>query len=190
MTDNNSLIQLEQALGLILPGAYRDFLAQPALREDYPATDLVLLYGADTLLQRNADYQVQHYLPAWVSIGDNSGGSAICLHCQPDDPAVYLTGYGALDTGSMEVISPDFNTWIKEGFSLDVIREAPDVVAFRSSETYQLRGAYMALHRALTALEAAKAAGLDLKSYMQQKRTLQQQLKDFETLHAGKKYRL
>ncbi|SEW54336.1 SMI1 / KNR4 family (SUKH-1) [Chitinophaga arvensicola] len=181
---------IEKALGITLPGAYRDFLSQASMQEDLPATDLVLLYGTGILLQRNADYEVQRYLPSWISIGDNSGGAAICLHCEPGDPAVYLTGYGALDTGSMEVIGHDFNAWVAGGFSLDVLREAPDVVAFRSSETYKLRKAFMALHQALRTLESARAGGLDLKSYMLQKRILQQQLKDFETQHAGKKYRL
>ncbi len=188
MTDNKQITAIEKALGLVLPGAYLDYLQQH-LAEDKPVTDLILLYGTGTLVQRNNDYEVQRYLPSWISIGDDGGGRAICLHCNPNDPAVYITGYGALDTGSMEVLSTGFEAWVKDGFTLDIIREAPDVIAFRSSETFQLRSAWMELHRALTRLESAKAT-MDLKSYIQQKRLLQQQLKDFEQQHAGKNYRL
>lgn len=188
MTDNKLIEDIEEALGLVLPGAYRNYLRQH-LAEDRPVTDLILLYGMGMLVQRNNDYEVQRYLPSWISIGDDSGGRAICLHCDPNDPAVYITGYGALDTGSMEVLSNNFDAWVQDGFSLDITREAPDVIAFRSSETFQLRSEWMALHRALTKLESAKAT-LDLKSYIQQKRVLQQQLKDFEQQHTGKNYRL
>lgn len=187
MINDKQIADIEKALGLVLPGAYRDYLQQH-LAEDRPVTDLILLYGSHILVQRNNDYEVQHYLPSWISIGDDSGGRAICLHCNPNDPAVYITGYGALDTGSMEVLSTGFEAWVQDGFPLDIIREAPDLIAFRSSETFQLRSAWMALHRALAKLESAKAT-LDLKSYIQQKRMLQQQLKHFEQQHAGKNYR-
>lgn len=187
---NNNIRDIEEALGIILPGAYRNFLLQEQLPGDLLINDLLALYGTDSLLERNITYQVQHYLPAYISIGDDSGGQAILLHCNDSDEKVYLTGYGALDTGSMKVIGNSFSTWSQKGYPLEVIREAPDVLAFRASETYQLRTAYQEMHRALTQLEKAKVTGMDLKTYLTQKRVLQQQIKDFEIQHAGKKYRV
>ncbi|TWF32371.1 SMI1/KNR4 family protein SUKH-1 [Chitinophaga polysaccharea] len=188
MANNNNISEIEKALGFPLPGAYRNFLLKEQAEDDLPVTDLVLLYGTAHLLQRNADYQVQQYLPQYLSIGDDSGGQAVCLHCQYNDPTVYIVGYGALNTGSMAVLGYDFNNWVQNGFSTDIIREAPDVLAFRNSEIAQIRKAYYQLHKALTQLETTRQQGLDLKQYLQQKRALQQQIKDFEEQHAGKKY--
>jgi hypothetical protein len=186
---HNNINDIEKALGVLLPGAYRQFLLQEQLTVDVIG-NFLLLYGTNSLLERNTTYEVQKYLPAYISIGDDNGGQAICLHCNDHDEKVYLTGYGALDTGSMAVLSDSFTDWIQNGCSLDIIRESPDVLAFRASDTYQLRITYQEMHRALTQLEAAKAAGMDLKTYLTQKRVLQQQLKDFEIQHAGKKYRV
>lgn len=187
---HNNINDIEKALGVVLPGAYRHFLLQEQLTADRIVNDLLLLYGTDNLSERNTTFEVQKYLPGYISIGDDSGGKAICLHCNDNDEKVYFTGYGALDTGSMEVLSDSFTTWIQNDCSSDIILEAPDVLAFRASDTYQLRITYQEMHRALTQLEAAKAAGMDLKTYLTQKRVLQQQIKDFEIQHAGKKYRV
>jgi hypothetical protein len=187
---NNSIADIEKALGIVLPGAYRNFLLQEQLTGERMVTGLVLLYGTDMLVTFNTMYEVQRYLPAYITIGDDSGGRAICLHCNDSDENVYITGHGALDTGSMEVLSTDFNTWVQQGYSLDIIREAPDTVAFHATETWQLRAAWQALHLAVKELEVKKTTGMDLKTYLTQKRVLQQQIKDFEVLHAGKKYRV
>lgn len=186
----NNINDIEKALGIRLPGAYRHFLLRAQLTGDGVVGGYLHLYGTGNLLERNTTYEVQKYLPDYISIGDDNGGQAICLHCNDHDETVYLTGYGALDTGSMAVLSDNFTDWIQNRCSLDIIRESPDMLAFRASETYQLRIAYQELHRALTQLETAKATGMDLKTYLTQKRALQQQLKDFEGQHAGKKYRV
>lgn len=187
---NNNIADIEKALGIRLPGAYHSFLLQEQFTGERLVNDLLLLYGTDILEERNNSYQVQKYLPGYISIGDDSGGKAILLHAGAPDENVYMTGYGALDTGSLEVLATDFNTWVQQGFPLEAIREAPDVIAFRASDTFHLRTAWQEIHRALTQLEAEKAKGMELKNYLTQKRILQQQLKDFELQHAGKNYRL
>ena len=187
---NNNINAIEKALGIVLPGAYRTFLLQEQLTADRPIGDLLLLYGTNSLLERNTTCEVQKYLPDYISIGDDSGGQAICLHGGDDDETVYITGYGALDTGSMAVLSDHFTTWIQQGCSLDILRESPDMQAFHASDIFPLRAAYQELHRALAQLETGKANGMELKTYLTQKRVLQQQLKDFEIAHAGKKYRV
>ncbi|MCW3467339.1 SMI1/KNR4 family protein [Chitinophaga nivalis] len=189
MADNNPLQIIEQALGITLPGAYVTFLRQQQLMEEGRLmTDLVYLYGLAELAGQNTLYEVQHYLPGYLTIGDDSGGQAICLHCAATDSTVYITGHGALDTGSLQVLSDNFSDWVAQGYSLDVIRESPDILAFRQSDTWQLRAAWQALHLALKKLEAEKSKGMDLKTYLLQKRQLQQEIVTFETLHAGKKY--
>lgn len=183
------LKHIETALGITLPGAYVRFLETQQSSESLLVTDLVTLYGTDDLIERNQTYSVQRYLPTYISIGDDSGGSGIFLDTTSGQPTVYTTGYGALDPDCMEVLSDDFTDWTLQGYSLDIIREAPAVIAFRESETYRLRSAWMALHKALSALETERPQ-IDLKTYLRRKRDLQKEIQDFEIQHAGKHYRL
>ncbi|HVI47653.1 MAG TPA: SMI1/KNR4 family protein [Chitinophaga sp.] len=189
MDSNNDIENIEKALGVKLPGAYTAFLLEQQLKTSRLFTDLILLYGTDELEEQNKLYEVQHYLPAYLTIGDDSGGQAILLHTTGEDQTVYITGHGALDEGSMAVLSNDFISWVRGGYSADIIRESPDVTAFQSSETFQLRKEYYALHRTIKQLEEEKQQGLDLKTYILRKRVLHQQIQEFETLHAGKNYR-
>ncbi|WP_240233546.1 SMI1/KNR4 family protein [Devosia lacusdianchii] len=56
--------------------------------------ELEAIYG------RNADYEVQEYLPGYVMIGDDSGGTALVM--KAGDSAVYEVGMGSMDIESME----------------------------------------------------------------------------------------
>lgn len=184
----NHLQQIATALGITLPGAYARFLETEQLRESRLVTDLVNLYGTDDLVTRNNDYQVQQYLPGYLSIADDSGGCGIFLDTTQPTLIVYTTGYGALDPECMDVLSDDFLQWAQQGYSLEVLREAPAFITARHSEKNLLRNEWIRLHQALSGLEAEKS-GLDLKTYLLQKRRLQQEIQDFETRNAGKSYR-
>ncbi|NML41839.1 hypothetical protein HHL17_31940 [Chitinophaga sp. G-6-1-13] len=179
------LSRITTALGITLPGAYARFLETEQLQESRLVTDLVNLYGTDDLVTRNEDYQVQRYLPGYLSIADDSGGRGIFLHTTQPTLTVYITGYGALDPECMDVLSDDFLQWAQQGYSLEVLREAPAFIAARHSEKNLLRNEWIKLHQALSALEAEKSQ-MDLKTYLLQKRRLQQEIQDFETRNAGK----
>lgn len=177
---DNTLSHIATALGITLPGAYARFLETEQLRESRLVTDLVNLYGTDDLVARNEDYQVQQYLPGYISIADDSGGCGIFLDTTRPTLTVYTTGYGALDPECMDVLSDDFLQWAEQGYSLDVLREAPAFTAARHSEKNLLRNEWIRLHQALSALEAEKPR-MDLKTYLLQKRQLQKDIQDFET---------
>ncbi|SJZ56617.1 hypothetical protein SAMN04488128_101747 [Chitinophaga eiseniae] len=185
---DNRLQQIAAALGITLPGAYARFLETEQLHESRLVTDLVNLYGTDDLLTRNNDYEVQRYLPGYLSIADDSGGRGIFLDTTRPTLTVYTTGYGALDPECMDVLSDDFLQWTEQGYSLDVIREAPAFTTARHSEKNLLRNEWIRLHQAVSGLEAEKSR-LDLKTYLLQKRRLQQEIQNFETRNAGKPYR-
>ncbi|QJB33206.1 hypothetical protein HF329_18545 [Chitinophaga oryzae] len=185
---DNRLQQIATALGITLPGAYARFLETEQLQESRLVTDLVNLYGTEDLVARNYDYQVQQYLPGYLSIADDSGGCGIFLNTTETTLTVYTTGYGALDPGCMDVLSDDFLQWAQQGYSLEVLREAPAFIAARHAEKNLLRNEWIRLHQALSRLETEKPL-LDLKTYLLQKRRLQQEIEDFETRNAGKSYR-
>ncbi|RBL88829.1 SMI1/KNR4 family protein [Chitinophaga flava] len=186
---DKQLKHIETALGITLPGAYIRFLETQQSSESLLVTDLVTLYGTDDLIERNQTYAVQQYLPSYISIGDDSGGQGIFLDTSSTQATVYTTGYGALDPDCMEVLNDDFTEWTRQGYSLNIIRESPGVLAFRETETFRLRSSWMALHKALSVLETERPQ-IDLKTYLRRKRDLQKEMQDFEVKHAGKRYRL
>lgn len=59
------------------------------------------ILGAEGVVQRNADYEVQVYLPGYFMIGDDSGGNAILLNL--GDRRIYEVGMGIMDEESMEL---------------------------------------------------------------------------------------
>ncbi|WP_343743761.1 hypothetical protein [Chitinophaga sp.] len=176
---DNILSQITTALGIPLPGAYARFLETEQLRESRLVTDLVNLYGTNDIVTRNQDYEVQRYLPGYLSIADDSGGCGIFLNTTQPSLTVYITGYGALDPGCMDVLSDDFLQWAQQGYSLEVLREAPAFIAARQSPENLLRNERIKLHQALSALEAEKSR-MDLKTYLLRKRQLQQEIQDFD----------
>ncbi|WP_143307053.1 SMI1/KNR4 family protein [Chitinophaga vietnamensis] len=175
--------QIEKALGLALPAAYAGFLQQQQLRETSAFGDELMLYGMNDLVERNQLYEVQKYLPGYISIGDDGGGQAILLNT--GNPAVYITGYGALFTNDLQLLDHDFQHWTAKGYSLQVIRESPSVAAFQASETFRLRQEYHALTSALTNLNKEKEKW-DLKSYLLRKKAMEQAIRDFKKLHEEK----
>ncbi|MGO2052769.1 SMI1/KNR4 family protein [Arthrobacter sp. MYb211] len=58
------------------------------------------ILGAEGVVQRNVDYEVQAYLPGYFMIGDDGGGTAILLNLQ--DRGIYEVDMGVMDEQSME----------------------------------------------------------------------------------------
>ena len=76
--------------------------------------DCVVLYGKHDITERNTTYEVQVYLPGWVAIGDDSGGSAILIRLDGSD-GVYRCGHGALGSVDPELIADSFANWLADG---------------------------------------------------------------------------
>lgn len=72
--------------------------------------EYVLLYGRDSIEERNETYKVQLYMPGWVTIGDDSGGQAILLKLDGSH-SVFLCGHGALGSLDPELIHESFERW-------------------------------------------------------------------------------
>lgn len=66
----------------------------------YTSGNLSIL-GAEGVVQRNNEYEVQAYLPGYFMIGDDGGGQAILLNL--GDRRIYEVDMGVMDEESMKL---------------------------------------------------------------------------------------
>jgi hypothetical protein len=100
---------LKQALDHVLPAYYAAFLED---WEEGLRGGQVLLYDADSLMERNATYETQLSCPGYLTIGDDSGGRAVMLALDGGDRAVYLVGHGSMQRDDFELAADDFASWL------------------------------------------------------------------------------
>ena len=91
----DSVREAETQLAMPLPQDYKEFLS---ISNGLTTNRLVLLEAED-IASRNADYEIQEYLPGYLMIGDDSGGMAV-LMCL-DDSMIYEVGMGTMDLETM-----------------------------------------------------------------------------------------
>lgn len=94
---DSEIVDEQSKISFGIPHSYRDFLK--VSNGLYSGEELVLL-EIEELESRNHDYEVQEYLPGYVMIGDNSGGTAIVM--KYDEDCVYEVDMGAMDTESLK----------------------------------------------------------------------------------------
>lgn len=105
--------QEEREYGGPLPREYTELL----LISDGTHTEGNLsIFGAQGVVRRNTDYEVQTYLPGYFMIGDDGGGLAILLNLQ--DRRIYEVDMGAMDEASMEYSADTLNALVRLGTSL------------------------------------------------------------------------
>ncbi|UQV43280.1 SMI1/KNR4 family protein [Janthinobacterium lividum] len=106
----------QQSLGRSLPTYYLSFLqdGQEGVRGEQ-----VLLYGADSLMERNATYDTALSCPGYITIGDDSGGRAVMLALDGAERAVYLVGHGSMQREDFELAADDFASWLATDCPLD-----------------------------------------------------------------------
>ncbi len=104
---------IEGWLGRALPEPYRSFLAGAG--DDFLAdNDRTLVYGRESVMERNETFESQVYCPGHLVIGDDSGGSALVLSL--DDGRVYRVDMGAMTPDCFELVAPSIVAWIAAGF--------------------------------------------------------------------------
>lgn len=81
-----------------IPQDYFDFLK---LSNGLYTGDRLVLIEAEDLKQRNKDYEVQEYLPGYLMIGDDSGGTAVLI--KEDDQKIFEVGMGAMDNENLNL---------------------------------------------------------------------------------------
>lgn len=71
------------------------------------------VYSAGCIAERNTTYEVAHYAPGFVLIGDDSGGRGFLLRADDPGSAVFSSDLGDLDPADFDVESTDFESWIE-----------------------------------------------------------------------------
>ncbi|MGK5056183.1 SMI1/KNR4 family protein [Janthinobacterium sp. LB2P49] len=106
----------QQSLGRNLPTYYLSFLqdGQEGIRGEQ-----VLLYGADSLMERNVTNDTALACPGYITIGDDSGGRAVMLALDGAERAVYLVGHGSMQREDFELAADDFVSWLAADCPLD-----------------------------------------------------------------------
>lgn len=74
------------------------------------------LYAVEDLEERNTAYEVREYLPDYLSIGDNGGGTAILIDLCRNPAALSKAGFGALFVDDLEPLALSMGEWISRGF--------------------------------------------------------------------------
>ncbi|WP_147271142.1 SMI1/KNR4 family protein [Microbacterium sp. JB110] len=72
------------------------------------------ILGAEGVVERNADYEVQAYLPGYFMIGDGDGGCGNAILLNLHDRRIYEVGMGIMDEESM-ALRPDPSTSSSHG---------------------------------------------------------------------------
>jgi len=80
----------------------------------------VLIYGPQTITERNETYEVADYAPHWVLVGDDSGGGGLFMRRHGRDRAsVHLLDLGAIEPDIMgaasEKVTDDLLGWLRSG---------------------------------------------------------------------------
>lgn len=108
-----SIEEIEVWLGRALPEPYRSFLART--EKNLPAENgITLVYGRDSVIERNETFESQRYCPGNLVIGDDSGGSAFVLSLECG--RVFRVGHGTMTEEWFELVSDSFPVWVASGF--------------------------------------------------------------------------
>lgn len=109
----NSLEEIEIRLGLTLPEPYRSYLEKN--NESFIASNgLTLIFGRDTIIERNTTFESKRYCPSYLVVGDDSGGSAFVLSLS--DGMIHSVSIGAMTPDCFEDVAPSFEAWANAGF--------------------------------------------------------------------------
>ena len=109
MSDKTSRIdEIEAWLGCSLPREYREFLETCEI--ELPASDLVLLYGRSSFIERNETYETKKYCPGFVTVGNDSGDQEVMMSLQ--DASLYLVDGGSMQMENAEPLQARFAGWL------------------------------------------------------------------------------
>jgi hypothetical protein len=164
---------LQSTMALSLPSFYIDFLIKENLLQSKLFSPLTLLYGIEDLHTQNQSKEMHHYLPKYICIGNNSGDYGFFINIHNDnDPYIYVCGLGDLDESSLEKIANSFELWAEKNYDSDDFLETLYQNQF-TNPLKQMRADLHQLSLQERQLSAEKDIGaIDLKTYLQKKRTL------------------
>jgi hypothetical protein len=103
------LDQLAAALGLVLPDEYRALLGEA----NGVAANLVQIYAAKEVPERNATFEVAQYAPGYILIG-TVYDFPVLLRAGMGSP-VFENDWGGMTPDIMTELAPSLDAWIAAG---------------------------------------------------------------------------
>ncbi|WP_458130566.1 SMI1/KNR4 family protein [Pseudomonas sp. R3-41] len=104
------LAQLQESFHVKLPSPYVEVLNSVG---GFSLQNGVVLYSPSDLVERNKTFEVEKYAPAYLAIGDDSGGRSIMLPLAGE--GVYLVDQGSMDPDEFKRIGISLTSWIAGG---------------------------------------------------------------------------
>ena len=83
----------------------------------------VVLFGRESIAERNATYEVNDYLPDYLAIGSDSGDRFLLVR-RNASLTVYWADVGAFTQNSLEEVHANFDEWIRSDCPL--LETSPD----------------------------------------------------------------
>lgn len=111
----HEIAQARTAVGRQFPPEYEDLLTHS---NGLLANDEVNLYAIEEIAERNATYEVGKYLPDWLMIGDDGGGSGIFLDLTKTPASVYRSDMGVFIETEATALAPSLGDWVASGFPM------------------------------------------------------------------------
>ena len=116
LTKNEQVVEVERWLGAPLPAEYVMFLRS---HNGTVIGEQVLLYAAESLVERNETYETKTYCPGYLTIGDDSGGRAVVIQIDQPLDQVYLVGHGSMSPSDFKLLPMSFNAWVEKGCPIE-----------------------------------------------------------------------
>jgi len=176
--------ELEKLLGTKLPSDYVSFLEYIKLNfTNGLVTESVFIYlEEDDLIERYKTFEMGEYLPTYLGIGNDSGGSEIIISLAEKKSKIYFTDHGAYFENCLQIIAQNFDDFIDSGFSIETIAyKIPRILTEKDIAENNLQ---KELSRLFAELQTAKLKRetneITLKEYLLTKNTIEKTINDLQ----------
>jgi hypothetical protein len=105
-----------------LYASYRAFLAEH--QTDILVRDVIVLYGMESVEERNTTHEVDVFLPDYISIGNDSGDYEFLLKHNGSEMVLWEDP-GCFNAPTLEVIHSSFPVWLAKGCPLPEVPARP-----------------------------------------------------------------
>ena len=176
--------KLENFLGTKLPSDYLSFLEYIKLNfSNGLVTNKVIIYvEEEALIERYETFEMGEYLPTYLGIGNDSGGSEIIISLTEKNSKIYLTDHGAYFEDCLQIIAQNFDDFINTGFSIETISyKIPRVLTEKDVAKNNLQDELFRLYTELQTVKLKKETNeITLKEYLIKKNAIEKAINDLQ----------
>ena len=175
------MTKLQKYLNRQLPADYLSFIKYVKQNfTDGLISDRIYIYiNEDDTIERYETFEMGEYLPDYLGIGNDSGGSELLISLTEDRSRIYFTDHGSYFEDCLNIIADNFDDFVNREFSLETIGyKIPRVFTEKVIARNELNDKLYKLNAELEMLKLKKASNeIALKDYLLQKRAIEEQMK-------------